>query len=65
MVTGESKPVQKKGKRQKKVIGGTVNGNGSLNVKVQQVGEDAYLSKVISMVRDAQNKKNQKNPAFG
>lgn len=57
MVTGESKPVQKG--KDKKVIGGTVNGNGSLNVKVQQVGEDAYLSKVISMVRDAQNKKSK------
>lgn len=57
MVTGESKPV-KKGK-QEKVIGGTINGNGSLKVKVQQVGEDAYLNKVINMVRDAQNKKSK------
>ncbi|MBU2556210.1 MAG: copper-translocating P-type ATPase [Bacteroidetes bacterium] len=57
MVTGESKPVQKG--KDKKVIGGTVNGNGSLKVKVQQVGEDAYLSKVISMVRNAQNKKSK------
>ena len=57
MVTGESKPV-KKGK-DAKVIGGTINGNGSLNVQVQQVGDEAYLSKVINMVREAQNKKSK------
>jgi len=57
MVTGESKPV-KKGKDEK-VIGGTINGNGSLEIKVQQVGDEAYLSKVIHMVRDAQNKKSK------
>jgi P-type Cu2+ transporter len=57
MVTGESKPV-KKGKDEK-VIGGTINGNGSLKVQVQQVGDEAYLSKVINMVREAQNKKSK------
>jgi len=57
MVTGESRPV-KKGKDDK-VIGGTINGNGSLTVIVKQVGEDAYLSKVINMVRDAQSKKSK------
>ncbi len=57
MVTGESKPV-KKGKEDK-VIGGTINGNGSIKVMVQQVGDEAYLSKVISMVREAQGKKSK------
>jgi P-type Cu2+ transporter len=57
MVTGESKPVKKGGN--KKVIGGTINGNGSLKVKVQQVGEEAYLSKVIKMVHEAQDKKSK------
>ncbi|MCF8304318.1 MAG: heavy metal translocating P-type ATPase, partial [Bacteroidales bacterium] len=42
-----------------RVIGGTINGNGSLTVSVKQVGEDAYLSKVIGMVREAQNKKSK------
>jgi len=57
MVTGESKPVKKS--KDDKVIGGTINGNGSLKVNVQQVGEDAYLSKVINMVRDAQSEKSK------
>ncbi len=57
MVTGESKPVKKE--KGKKVIGGTINGNGSLTVSVEQVGEDAYLNKVIKMVRDAQSVKSK------
>ena len=57
MVTGESQPVKKQ--KDDKVIGGTINGNGSLRVKVEQVGEDAYLSKVINMVREAQEKKSK------
>ncbi len=57
MVTGEAKPVKKE--KNNKVIGGTINGNGSLTVKVEQVGENAYLNKVITMVRDAQSVKSK------
>ncbi len=57
MVTGESKPVTKETGSQ--VIGGTINGNGSLTVEVEQVGENAYLNKVVSMVRDAQSVKSK------
>lgn len=57
MVTGESQPVKKSTDDQ--VIGGTINGNSSLKIKVEQVGEDAYLKKVINMVQDAQNKKSK------
>ncbi|MGM0504146.1 MAG: copper-translocating P-type ATPase, partial [Bacteroidota bacterium] len=57
MVTGESKPVTKS--KEDKVIGGTINGNSTLKVKVQQVGEEAYLNKVVTMVREAQSKKSK------
>jgi len=57
MVTGESKPVEKT--KSDKVIGGTINGNGSLTIVVKQTGDDAYLSKVINMVREAQGKKSK------
>jgi Cu2+-exporting ATPase len=57
MVTGEAKPVKKE--KNSKVIGGTINGSGSLTIKVEQVGENAYLNKVITMVRDAQNVKSK------
>jgi len=57
MVTGESKPVTKS--KDDNVIGGTINGNSTLKVKVQQVGEEAYLNKVVNMVREAQGKKSK------
>ncbi|HMQ89329.1 MAG TPA: copper-translocating P-type ATPase [Flavilitoribacter sp.] len=57
MLTGESKPV-KKGVDQK-VIGGSINGNGSLKIKVEHTGKDSYLNKVITMVRDAQKTKSK------
>jgi len=57
MVTGESKPVTKS--ENDKVIGGTVNGKSSIKVKVEQVGEEAYLNKVVKMVREAQTEKSK------
>lgn len=57
MLTGESKPV-KKGVEDK-VIGGSINGNGSLKVKVEHTGKDSYLNKVISLVEEAQKSKSK------
>ncbi|MHA6250019.1 copper-translocating P-type ATPase [Pontibacter sp. CAU 1760] len=57
MLTGESKPVQKK--TDDKVIGGAINGNGSLQVRVQTTGKDSYLNKVIKLVQDAQKTKSE------
>ena len=57
MLTGESKPV-KKG-IENKIIGGSINGNGSLRAKVQHTGKDSYLNKVITMVREAQKTKSK------
>jgi len=55
MLTGESKPVLKTASN--KVIGGSVNGNGSLTVQVTHRGKDSYLSKVINLVSEAQKAK--------
>jgi Cu2+-exporting ATPase len=57
MLTGESKPV-KKG-IENKVIGGSLNGNGSLKVKVEHTGKDSYLNKVITLVQEAQKSKSK------
>ncbi|WP_245706182.1 copper-translocating P-type ATPase [Catalinimonas alkaloidigena] len=57
MLTGESKPV-KKG-LDSKVIGGSLNGNGSLKVKVEHTGKDSYLTKVITLVQEAQKSKSK------
>jgi Cu2+-exporting ATPase len=52
MITGESRPVDKK--PGDSVIGGTVNGSGSLRVTVQQVGEGTALAGIMRLVEDAQ-----------
>ncbi len=57
MLTGESTPVEKN--KDDKVIGGSVNQDGSLKVVVQHTGKDSYLSKVINMVQEAQQSKSK------
>jgi Cu2+-exporting ATPase len=55
MVTGESKPVTKS--EGDEVIGGTINGEGSLRVRVTRTGEETALSQIINLVRQAQETK--------
>lgn len=57
MLTGESKPASKH--KDDQVIGGSVNDNGTLKIKVKHIGEDSYLSKVIAMVKEAQDTKSK------
>lgn len=53
MVTGESIPVEKISAS--KVIGGTVNGTGSLLMKAERVGSETLLSQIVHMVSEAQS----------
>lgn len=57
MLTGESKPVKKQ--KNDKVIGGSINGNQVLKIRVESTGKDSYLTKVISLVQEAQEKKSK------
>ena len=57
MLTGESVPVKKQ--TGEKVIAGSINGNGSLKVKVSHATKDSYLSRVIKLVEDAQKTKSK------
>lgn len=57
MLTGESKPV-KKG-IEANVIGGSINGDEVLEIKVIGTGEDSYLAKVIDLVKQAQETKSK------
>ena len=57
MLTGESKPVSKK--EGDKVIGGGINGEGSLVIKVERTGKDSFLSQVIDLVKEAQESKSK------
>lgn len=52
MLTGESLPVAKT--EGDAVIGGTINGTGSLIVRADKVGRDSMLSRIVQMVADAQ-----------
>jgi Cu2+-exporting ATPase len=57
LLTGESKPVRKiQGDR---VIGGAVNGEGSLSVEVDKTGDESFLNQVIDLVRKAQESKSR------
>lgn len=57
MVTGESKLVHKTVGLA--VIGGTINSNGSMIVKVNKIGDDTVLSGIMKLVSEAQNSKSQ------
>ncbi|MBK5285694.1 MAG: cadmium-translocating P-type ATPase, partial [Bacteroidia bacterium] len=57
MLTGESVPVKKQ--NEEKVIAGSINGNGSLKIKVSHASKDSYLSRVIKLVNDAQKAKSK------
>jgi P-type Cu2+ transporter len=57
MLTGESTPVTKK--TAGKVIGGSINGDGSLTIEVKSTGRDSFLSQVIDLVKQAQESKSK------
>ena len=57
MLTGESKPVTKK--KGDGVIGGSINGEGSITVEVRKTGKDTYLNQVIELVKEAQESKSK------
>ncbi len=53
MLTGESQPVYKQVGDE--VIGGSINGDGSLQVEIMKTGKDSFLSQVINLVEEAQS----------
>jgi P-type Cu+ transporter len=52
MITGESLPIAKESGLP--VIGGTVNGTGSLVIRAERVGQDTVLAQIVRMVGEAQ-----------
>ncbi|WP_434530229.1 copper-translocating P-type ATPase (plasmid) [Haloarcula sp. NS06] len=57
MITGESKPVSKEPGDE--VIGGTVNGDGSLRVRIDATGDETTLAGIMRLVEDAQQSKSK------
>jgi Cu2+-exporting ATPase len=57
MLTGESTPAPKK--IGGKVLGGSINGEGSLTLEVKSTGKDSFLSQVVELVKQAQDSKSK------
>lgn len=57
MLTGESRPIPKKVDNE--VIGGSINGEGSITVEVEKTGKETYLSQVIELVSQSQESKSR------
>ena len=57
MITGESVPVYKKSGN--RVIGGSVNGEGSITIVVDKTGEESFLSQVVKLVSNAQKSRSR------
>ncbi len=57
MLTGESNPVEKSAGDT--VIGGSVNGEGAIQIEVERTGDEGFLSQVIELVRQAQESKSK------
>jgi len=57
MLTGESEPVERK--VDDEVIGGSVNGDSSIKIKIEKAGDESYLSQVIEMVKESQADKSK------
>ncbi|MGE4380860.1 MAG: heavy metal translocating P-type ATPase [Methanothrix sp.] len=57
MLTGESRQVRKRAGDD--VIGGSINGEGSISLEVKKIGSETYLSQIIELVRQAQESKSR------
>jgi Cu2+-exporting ATPase len=57
LLTGESKPVHKK--LNAGVIGGSINEEGALKIKIEKTGEETYIAQVIGIVKKAQESKSK------
>ncbi|MES2087892.1 MAG: copper-translocating P-type ATPase [Patescibacteria group bacterium] len=57
IITGESKPVEKS--IGEMVIAGGVNGDGSLKIKIEKIGEETFLAGIMQLVADAQASKSR------
>ncbi|MEM2980096.1 MAG: copper-translocating P-type ATPase [Thermoproteota archaeon] len=57
LLTGESKPVYKGAGD--KVIGGSINSEGALKIRIEHTGEETYLAQVIRLVKQAQESRSR------
>jgi len=55
LITGESKPVAKSGGAE--VIAGSINGDGSLHIRIEKLGAETFLASVMRLVAEAESSK--------
>lgn len=53
----KSEPIEKN--KDDEVIGGSINGDSSLKVRVTSAGDDSYLSQVVNLVKESQEAKSR------
>ncbi len=57
IITGESKPVEKA--PNDRVIAGSINGDGSLKIEIEKIGDHTFLAGVMRLVAEAQASKSR------
>ncbi len=57
LITGESKPISKK--EGDDVIGGSINGEGSIKIEVEKIGDETFISQIVKLVKEAQESKSK------
>lgn len=57
LITGESRPVEKKAGTE--VIAGSINGDGSLRLRIERIGEKTFLAGVMRLVAEAESSKSR------
>ena len=57
LLTGESKPIHKE--KDDRVIGGSINEDGVLRIKIEKTGEETYISQVIELVKKSQQSRSK------
>ncbi len=57
IITGESKPIEKQSGET--IIAGSINGDGTLKVKIEKIGEDTFLAGITRLVANAQASKSR------
>lgn len=57
LLTGESKPVHKQAGSE--VVAGSINGDGSLEIRIEKIGQDTFLAGIMRLVAEAEASKSR------
>jgi Cu2+-exporting ATPase len=57
LITGESRPIVKT--KASEVIAGSINGDGSVRIQIQKIGDKTFLAGVMRLVREAESSKSR------